>query len=121
MPLPVGSITPVVALAAMAASTALPPRSRICTPAAAASGWLDATTPYREATTERPGTGSRAADAFAAARTRRRAIGIRSLLSFERSFLSPRLTVGDHAPIVGALQRSGSTHGGTSEGEAASL
>jgi hypothetical protein len=31
------------AFAAMAASTALPPRSRICTPARAASGWLAAT------------------------------------------------------------------------------
>ena len=45
MPLPVGSMSPMTALAAMAASTALPPRSRISTPARAASGWLAATMP----------------------------------------------------------------------------
>src|SRR5918994_4412134 len=57
MPLPVGSMRPMVAFAAIAASTALPPRSRIATPALAASGWLDATIPYRVATIERPTTG----------------------------------------------------------------
>src|SRR5438094_4368331 len=93
MPLPVGSITPVVALAAMAASTALPPRSRICTPAAAARGWLEATTPYREATTERPGTGARAADSgegAAASRTRRAIVmaGLRGV-SFTTPFDRP--------------------------------
>src|SRR5688500_6848726 len=56
-PLPVGSIRPMVALAAIAASMALPPRSRICTPARAASGWLAATMPCVVATTERPTTG----------------------------------------------------------------
>jgi hypothetical protein len=55
--LPVGSINPIVAFAAMAASTALPPRSRICTPARAASGWLAATIPNVVATMERPTTG----------------------------------------------------------------
>jgi len=58
MPLPVGSINPIVAFAAMAASTALPPRSRICTPARAASGWLAATIPNVVATMERPTTGT---------------------------------------------------------------
>ena len=38
----------------MAASMALPPRSRICTPARAASGWLAATMPYLVATFDRP-------------------------------------------------------------------
>src|SRR6185295_8658599 len=57
MPLPVGSISPIVALAAIAASIALPPRSRIWTPARAASGWLAATMPNVVATTERPTTG----------------------------------------------------------------
>src|SRR6266478_958788 len=112
MPLPVGSITPVVAFAAMAASTALPPRSRICTPAAAASGWLEATTPYREATTDLPGTGSRAAAAFAddaAARTKS-AISMASLwhlgdtipgVPSAMALLPPRLTAGYRAPMVG--------------------
>ena len=54
MPLLCGSTRPITALVAMAASTALPPRSRICTPARAASGWLAATMPYFVATFERP-------------------------------------------------------------------
>src|SRR5438046_10286996 len=49
-----GSIRPIAALAAIAASTALPPRSRICTPARAASGWLAATIPYLVAIRDRP-------------------------------------------------------------------
>jgi ATP-dependent Clp protease adaptor protein ClpS len=49
----------------MAASTALPPRWRICTAAWAARGWLDATTPCCEAVIDRPGTGSEAARAIA--------------------------------------------------------
>lgn len=60
MPLPVGSISPMVALAAMAVSMALPPRSSICTPARAASGWLAAMMPSVVATTQRPTTGRRA-------------------------------------------------------------
>src|SRR5437868_6467355 len=60
MPFIIGSVTPVTALAAIAASTALPPRARICTAACDASGWLDAATPCCEATTERPGTGKAA-------------------------------------------------------------
>src|SRR5579863_487790 len=57
MPFIMGSISPSVALAAMAASMALPPRSRIWMPAIDASGWLVATIPYVVATTERPTTG----------------------------------------------------------------
>src|SRR5689334_16595670 len=44
------------ALAAIAASTALPPRWRICVPACDASGWLVATMPSVVATFERPAT-----------------------------------------------------------------
>jgi hypothetical protein len=47
------------ALAAMAASIALPPFSSIWIPARAASGWLDATIPNFVATTERPVTTGR--------------------------------------------------------------
>src|SRR5262245_32090464 len=43
------------ALAAMAASTALPPASSTRTPAAAARGWLVATMPWVVMTRERPG------------------------------------------------------------------
>src|SRR5947207_14693194 len=56
-PFEVGSINPWAALAAIAASTALPPRWRICAAACAARGWLAAATPCCEAATERPGTG----------------------------------------------------------------
>jgi len=49
-----GSIRPIVAFAAMAASMAFPPRSRISTPARAANGWLAATIPNCVLTTERP-------------------------------------------------------------------
>src|SRR5262245_61402993 len=57
MPFDCGSVTPRTAFAALAASTALPPRSRICTPAPAArgaSGWVAATIPYVVATRDRP-------------------------------------------------------------------
>src|SRR5262245_21588782 len=57
-----GSMSPIAALVAMAASTALPPCSRICTPARAASGWLAATIPYFVMTIERPVTGRRERD-----------------------------------------------------------
>src|SRR5262249_52797217 len=53
-PLLLGSTTPITAFVAIAASIALPPRSRICTPARTASGWLVATRPYRVATFDRP-------------------------------------------------------------------
>jgi hypothetical protein len=56
MPFISGSTTPITALAAIAASTAVPPRSRICTPARAASGWLAATMPYGVAIRDRPQT-----------------------------------------------------------------
>jgi hypothetical protein len=56
IPFMCGSTSPITALAAIAASIALPPRSRICAPALAASGWLAATIPYFVATFERPGT-----------------------------------------------------------------
>src|SRR5262252_7763577 len=54
MPFISGSTTPMTALAAMAASTAWPPRSSIWAPAWAASGWLAATMPSRVAILERP-------------------------------------------------------------------
>src|SRR5678810_957126 len=65
IPFEVGSIRPCVELAAIAASTAFPPLSRICTAAWAASGWLDAATPCGEAATDRPGTGKAAARVIA--------------------------------------------------------
>src|SRR5215468_2737674 len=67
MPFIIGSVTPVTALAAIAASTALPPRARIWTAACEASGWLVAATPSFEATAERPGTGRAAARVIARA------------------------------------------------------
>src|SRR6185503_1899147 len=54
MPFDCGSTSPMTALAAIAASTALPPRSSTWTPARAASGWLAATIPYFVATRDRP-------------------------------------------------------------------
>ncbi len=56
MPLLCGSTSPITALVAIAASTALPPRSSTCTPARAANGWLAATMPYFVAIFERPET-----------------------------------------------------------------
>src|SRR5947207_1719746 len=53
MPLLSGSTTPSVALAAMAASMADPPRARTCAPACEASVWLVATMPRSEITMER--------------------------------------------------------------------
>ena len=41
-----GSVTPSTALAAMAASTALPPALRISMAASVASGWLVAAMPF---------------------------------------------------------------------------
>ena len=46
MPMDEASTTPNTAAVAIAASTALPPLMRICTPAKVASGWLDATMPF---------------------------------------------------------------------------
>ncbi len=46
MPIELGSTTPSTAAVAIAASTALPPFMRTCTPANVASGWLDATIPF---------------------------------------------------------------------------
>jgi hypothetical protein len=46
MPIELGSTTPSTAAVAIAASMALPPLIRICTPARVASGWLDATMPF---------------------------------------------------------------------------
>ena len=54
MPSKYGSTRAMTALVAMAASTALPPRSSTCTPARAASGWLAATMPYWVAIFDRP-------------------------------------------------------------------
>src|SRR4249919_1012986 len=56
IPFDCGSTRPITALVAIAASTALPPRSRICTPARAANGWLAATMPYFVAIRDRPTT-----------------------------------------------------------------
>src|ERR1051326_2773425 len=53
MPLLSGSTTPSVALAAMAASMADPPRARICAPACDASVWLVEMIPRSEITSER--------------------------------------------------------------------
>ena len=53
MPLPVGSIKPSVALAAMAASTALPPFFKMSMATWVASGWLVATMPCLAITSER--------------------------------------------------------------------
>ena len=52
-PFIIGSMTPSAALAAMAASTALPPRARIAAPACEATAWLVATMPYCVTTLER--------------------------------------------------------------------
>src|SRR5215471_16882190 len=54
MPFDVGSVTLRTALAAMAASMAEPPRSRMSAPACEAETWLVATMPYCVVTTERP-------------------------------------------------------------------
>ena len=53
MPQLVGSMSPSAAFAAIAASTALPPRRSVATPISVASGWLVATMPWRAMTTER--------------------------------------------------------------------
>src|SRR5712692_1453307 len=53
MPFIMGSVTPSTALAAMAASTAEPPRARISAPACEACTWLVATMPKRVTTMER--------------------------------------------------------------------
>ncbi len=49
-----GSVMHSTALAAMAASTAVPPRARICAPACDASTWLVATIPPWLMTIDRP-------------------------------------------------------------------
>src|SRR6476659_7316037 len=54
MPHEVGSMSPIAALVAMAASTALPPFLSISKPTCAASGWLVATMPCGAIVTERP-------------------------------------------------------------------
>ena len=58
MPQLIGSTTPSTALAAIAASIALPPRLSTSTPACAASVWLVATMPLGAITTERLSLGS---------------------------------------------------------------
>src|SRR6186713_489197 len=55
-PLPVGSINPIVALAAIAASTAVPPRLRTSSATWLTSGWLVAAMPCVAMTSERVGT-----------------------------------------------------------------
>ena len=66
MPQPVGSMRPSAAFAAIAASTALPPRRNVATPISVASGWLVATMPCRAMTTERVAkrSGARSMSAF---------------------------------------------------------
>ena len=54
MPQDIGSTTPSMAFAAMAASAAVPPRRSTSTPVSAASGWLVATIPCSAWTTDRP-------------------------------------------------------------------
>jgi len=54
MPFIIGSVTPSTALAAIAASTALPPCLKMSAPAAEASVWLVATIPNLLTTMERP-------------------------------------------------------------------
>src|SRR5690348_9246883 len=54
-PLPVGSISPIVALAAMAASTAVPPRLSTSSATWLTSGWLVAAMPCVAMTSERVG------------------------------------------------------------------
>ncbi len=54
MPVIIGSVTPSTAFEAMAASTADPPRARICAPACDASTWLVAAIPCWLMTMERP-------------------------------------------------------------------
>jgi hypothetical protein len=53
MPLPVGSIKPMAALAAIAASTALPPALRMSSATWLASGWAVAAMPLTAVVTER--------------------------------------------------------------------
>src|SRR4051794_32858241 len=70
MPHDIGSISPIAALVAMAASAAFPPRLRTSSPTWAASGWLVATIPFAATVTDRPalygaGVGRSAADASA--------------------------------------------------------
>src|ERR1700730_4497852 len=54
MPFHIGATTVITACAAIAASTALPPRSRIAAPAFDANGDSEATIPVCEITIERP-------------------------------------------------------------------
>lgn len=54
MPFIIGATRPMAALAATAASIALPPLSRMAVPARAAIGCSAATIPYWEITMERP-------------------------------------------------------------------
>src|SRR5262245_33816244 len=54
MPQEVGSMSPIAALVAMAASMALPPFLRMSSPTWAAIGWLVATIPLGAIVTERP-------------------------------------------------------------------
>src|SRR5258708_7327628 len=67
-PQDIGSIRPRAALAAMAASTALPPCFRTSRPTSAASGWLVATMPCVASVSERPRGGAGGAGAGAARR-----------------------------------------------------
>ena len=54
MPQLVGSMRPIAALVATAASTAFPPRFSTSNPTCAASGWLVATMPLFATVAERP-------------------------------------------------------------------
>ena len=58
MPQPVGSVSPSTALAAIAASTAVPPDRRISRPAWVANTWLVATMPRVPKASEREANGS---------------------------------------------------------------
>ena len=61
MPFIIGATRPITALAATAASIALPPASSMAVPARAAIGCSAATMPYWEMTMERPCVRSKAA------------------------------------------------------------
>ena len=57
MPLPTGSTRPSIALAAMAASTAVPPRFSTSSAICVASGWAVAAMPFGATTAEREAIG----------------------------------------------------------------
>src|SRR5436305_10896873 len=100
MPVAIGSVTPSTAAAAIAASTALPPRSSIRSPARVAVGWL-VDTIARAATTggragaQRNPTG---AGELTEARPRRRAAGPPAALTHDVEQRLPARPTGELVP-----------------------